>query len=173
MACMDDVPQFVIQYEIMPYLTYEEKIYLNQSLKPIHRVSKKIPLKDLVQHECYTITQTFLGYLDKQKKESTNGIVPKKINTLKQIFLYCLRPEVLKLIVSIPSFKDVIMRKCEEFSSKENEHQYVNYILKDKKTVVYLTKLVLIKIKEFEFDGYKKFIVKGPDGKTIAKPYLK
>ena len=42
MACMDDLAEDTLHYEIMPFLTYEERINFNQSLRPIHRQSKKI-----------------------------------------------------------------------------------------------------------------------------------
>ena len=172
MACMDDIPEFVIQYEIMSYLTYEEKIWLNQSLKPIHRVSKKIPLKDLVKHEYHLIVHKFLSYIKKHKQETSNKILPKKGKAIKDIFLYCLRTEVLKLIASAPAFKQIILHKCEEFTNKDNVEQYRNYSLKDKKAIIYLTTLAQKKIKEFKFDGYNKFIL-NEDGNIKTEPYLK
>ena len=118
MACMDDLAEDTLHYEIMPYLNYEERINFNQSLRPLHRRNKKFTKKQLLEHsfsiialeyrvklnlyEYYNISE---GIKDKKKDE-------KIIELLYKIFLFCVDEKVAKFIKLFPTLHKAMIGRC-------------------------------------------------------------
>lgn len=157
MTCMDDIPEDILHYEIMKYLDFEEKIYFNQSLKPIHRKSKKIPKKNIIIHELFTIMKTFNVMMSIQDNKRSSSNYEESAKHIKKIFIYCLKSDVLKFISTFPRFKEVILDKCVEFKNPDN-FRYELISKQTKNGLIYCTKLCESKIKNHIFNDYDKYI---------------
>jgi len=62
---MDSLAEDTLHYEIMPYLSYEERINFNMALKPQHRHTKKFKDKDAsLNHEFHVAVEQIRIALD-------------------------------------------------------------------------------------------------------------
>jgi hypothetical protein len=143
MACMDDLAEDTLHYEIMPFLTYEERINFNQSLRPIHRQSKKIKTDKLTEHLRTLFINQYLikmNYIDKLRCDiefninNNINILSEKRNTkiLDLLNFILININCLKKI----NFDKIIKSKCKEYmnplsfdyviSSKEDKEKLIN-----------------------------------------------
>lgn len=156
---MDDVPEFIIHFEIKSYLDYEDKINLNRALQPIHRMSKKIPIKDIVNHEFCVITRDLMLMLEKQKE--LTFLLPitdrnESAKAIENIFKYCMKPRVLDFISSFPGFKKAILEKTNTYKTMTvPEYQKVDMC--NIKSLVYYSKVLEIKIHKNNCTKYLKY----------------
>ena len=100
---MDDLAEDTLHYEIMPFLTYEERINFNQSLRPIHRQSKKIKTDKITEHLRTLFINQYLikmNYIDKLRCDiefninnniNSEDIIKKNINSNDRLnfLLHC------------------------------------------------------------------------------------
>jgi hypothetical protein len=158
MACMDDVPEFVVHYEIKSYLDFEDKINLNRALKPMHRMSKKIPIKNIINHQFCIITRDLRLMLAKQKESAESEINNRNDSAkrIEKIFKYCIKPMVLDFISSFSGFKAAILERITKFKNSDDiEFQRVD--IEHKKSLIYYAKVLEIKIHKNNCTKYLKY----------------
>lgn len=152
MACMDDLAEDTLHYEIMPYLTYEERINFNQSLRPIHRRNKKLTKKQLLEHSFvitldeYTCKLNLHNYYNGEMKKHYSiyfdspeykTLKHKSLELIYKIVLFCTDDKVIKFLKMCPSLHEVVLQKSKEF---KNPSSYVGIIC----TKEYQNKLIYI-----------------------------
>lgn len=157
---MDDVPEFVVHYEIKAYLDFEDKINLNRALRPIHRMSKKISTEKLINHEFCVITRDLLLMLRKQKESAEFQINNRNESAkrIEKIFKYCMKPMVLNFISLFPGFKDVLLERITKFKNP-NDIEFERVDIENKKSLIYYTKVLEIKIHKNNFTKYLKYFL--------------
>jgi len=138
MACMDDLAEDTLHYEIMPYLTYEERINFNQSLRRLHRRNKKFTKKQLLEHSFAIITSEYRvklnlhhHYLEESRKVNPYDyhiqyydknsefikLKQKSSELLYQIFLYCADEKVAKFIKMFPALHEAVLGRSIVFKN--------------------------------------------------------
>lgn len=136
MACMDDLAEDTLHYEIMPFLTYGERINFNQSLRPLHRRNNKFTKQQLLEHSFHMITYEYLAklnihhyYLSESRKVNPydyhiqyydknseyRKLKEKSIELLYQIFVYCADEKVAKFMKMFPTLYDTVLERSRVF----------------------------------------------------------
>jgi hypothetical protein len=130
MACMDDLAEDTLHYEIMPFLTYGERINFNQCLRPLHRRNEKFTKKQLLEHSFAIISseyrvklnlhEYYLGEARKvnpydyhiqyyDKNSEFRKLKEKSIELLYQIFVFCADEKVAKFMKLFPALHTAVL----------------------------------------------------------------
>jgi hypothetical protein len=186
MTCMDNVPEDVMHYEIMPYLNYEERINFNQALKPIHRkkdnkINESVKLKHAVRvaGNEFVIKAARHTYY----KDMIDNLIPthsnqynmqlcmyESLRAIIEIFKKCMKDEMTYVFIMLtPLNKRRFIELCCDFSEEARMvSQYSNYDRTMIGELATVSKQLLAKLLEEpdNLSAYKKILGKDTLDKT-------
>jgi len=130
MASMDDLSEDTIHYEIMPFLSYEDRINFNRTLKPEHRRTKKFAKKDknvTLKHELSVLIIQIKITIAKVEESLTSK---DSFDNILKVVKLLIRPRFSIVIAHYVDFRQNLFNKIQnlytlaggEFNNISNDY---------------------------------------------------
>jgi len=129
---LDNLPTFVIDCHIFPYLDYDSRINLNQCLPIWDRVPTKMPVPSMMKHDMHMRIKIIQGILNRIAEEVWDPATYSFMTVLKgetrmvemiKLFKYLQQPPYFKIISLFPAFHTAVMAKVKELEAIPLEHK--------------------------------------------------
>ncbi|NDB84744.1 MAG: hypothetical protein EB127_18865 [Alphaproteobacteria bacterium] len=111
---LDNIPLDIIQYEIFPLLSYEERIHLNRCLPPWDRISKKMDKMSIEKHEHDFIVDSIKSRVKKFIASYSNN----RFKLFIGIFKLLQKPRYFNIIRDTFIFREMIINKINDFTER-------------------------------------------------------
>ena len=179
MTSMDDLSEDTIHYEIMPFLSYEDRINFNRTLKPEHRRTKKFAKKDknvTLKHELSVLIIQIKITIAKVEQSLTSK---DSFNNILKVVKLLLRPRFSIVIAHYVDFRQNLFNKIQnlytlaggEFNniSKENKNDLEKNSVKKYYDLVEEGKIAPTKIR---VSLLSETLLSQKDKKTLTYNYI-
>jgi len=111
---LDNIPLDIIQYEIFPLLSYEERIHLNRCLPPWDRISKKMDKMSIEKHEHDFI----VDIIKSRVKKIIASYSENQFKVFIGIFKLLQKPRYFNIIRDTFIFREIIINKINDFTER-------------------------------------------------------